>query len=553
MSGYQPFLLEHLAEAKAEAAGNRRPESPIEEEALIRHMTGNAPGVWERLQREIKASLGMPLLLELPSGSRVSRSTRCGDARSPWRGLILQGAQQGWFVIEHPVGLELAERQAGPGEIPALARPSLFAEWWRLTGLDGSAMDSTGHILVGEAPHGVLGEHIEGLLENGQASDWHLEPRRDHYLSRLRIDGSLAQTAVLSRDKGTWLIHAISAESGLGQAATGQPREGRLEHHCRNGTRIALRLSLVPSLYGAALAARFVYPADTRSFHIGSLGLEPGERDGLLDQYREGNGLWLLAGPTGAGKSTTLHAFLRLSVSLGEKVLAIEDPVEALVEGVQQMNVGSPPSLTYPLALRAFLRQAPDCVLIGEIRDEETAAVAVQAARTGHRVLSTVHARDNPGILQRFADLGQEAHAVASVCAVALHQRLVPLLCRTCRKKVPLPPEWSRILSEIQPYPRETCFVANGCEACRHGSSGRRAIFAGGEISDAQPVPDSLLANVFTLFQAGTVPFEALFPFMPAAARNRFSSLPCVRNLLKPASEPKADLASIRTPSTSEA
>lgn len=197
----------------------------------------------------------------------------------------------------------------------------------------------------------------------------------------------------------------------------------------------------------------------------------------LRSAFAKSQGLWLTCGPTGSGKTTTLHALLRYAVERGEKVVAVEDPVEQLLPGVQQVSVGQPRGLTFPMALRAFMRQAPQCILIGEIRDAETAELTLQAVRTGHRVLASVHAYDTGGVIRRMEDLGISRAEFLSVEPTLIHQRLQPRLCHCCRRIAPLLPEEMREIRAAGIKLREQVFEAGQCKSCRQGHRGRFALY----------------------------------------------------------------------------
>jgi type IV pilus assembly protein PilB len=516
METYQPFLLPLLRQPRRHPDEWDGITSPIREEARIRQVPHGQDSLWVDLAVAVQRNWGLPLLLEAPDQAVPHRlSGPCAEART----LILKGPKGAWFLMEHPAAIEQFDRLAEPGQLPALARPSLFAELWRQSDT-GMRIEEDGTPAVhraGDSAAQALSYHLDQLTAQGQPSDWHLEPRRDHYLSRLRIHGILTRAERIPLARARWLIDSLATQAGCNDAPADRPRDSRTQHRTRDGGLILLRLSLIPSLYGPALTVRFLYPQSGQRHSITELVHCPGENpfEHLLET-REG--LCLLVGPTGSGKTTTLHALLRAAVQRDEKVLAIEDPVEVTLPGVHHLNVDSPPGLSYARALRAFLRQAPDCVLIGEIRDEETAALALQAARTGHRILSTLHARDNPGLVRRFADLGQPLETLQSLDPMVVHQRLLPRLCPHCRQlrrlaDSPDDPIAQAITRLCLPLPASHA-VAVGCARCQCGIDGRVAVISSGSWLPETDVSIELLQAAWPMFSAGRIPLAGLIPLL---------------------------------------
>jgi Tfp pilus assembly pilus retraction ATPase PilT len=524
MQAYRPYLLPLLDERLRASIAPGGVTSPLEEESRIRTALPPHERTWPELAAAVRRTCGLPLLLDTHAERVAQRPGQSPDNLCPARYLVLREGDREWFLLEHPDALVHFDRFGKAGQEAALARPSLFAELWRASDPAGGLAEDDPPPRVAESGESnALTYHLDRLLARDHPSDWHLEPERDHFRSRLRVDGVLGREERLPVEKGRWLVQSMLALAGLDHGMEDQPQEGRAT--CRNGRGepVLLRLSLIPSLYGQAMVVRFLYPESAGRRSLEALGFNRPLRQRLENLHADGEGLWLLAGPTGSGKTTTLHALLRLSVQRGEKTLAIEDPVEVTLDGVQHLSVGSPPGLTYARAMRAFLRQAPDCVLIGEIRDEETAALALQAARTGHRILSTLHARDNPGVLRRFADLGQNPAALEALQPLVLHQRLLPLLCPACRHNAPLPGDWAGLPDRLHlPMPGQHA-VAAGCSRCQSGLRGRTAVVSSGIFSTTGNVDAELLACAWPLVCQGKIPLEALVPFLPAGIREGFT------------------------------
>lgn len=519
MRAYIPFLIP-LTDADPDETGPilDRIGSPIEEEEQLEQL-GEVATDWKELETRCRRTYGLPLLWSIEDALDCRPVESLAGAASPRRALVARDGETTWFILEHPASMDLYDRLATGGEQPILARPSLFTRLWRDGRIDERAPEATAP-RDGPSTAEALSRELESILRSAKPSDWHLEPAREGYTSRLRIDGTLTTGGPLSRGKGEWLVRAFTAAAGL-KPLFEDAREGRVETRVQ-GMALSLRLSFIPTLYGPALVVRFLYPDEAESFQLETIGLQADTLETLRNAYSERDGLWLLAGPTGSGKSTTLHSLLRTSVARGEKVLAVEDPVEMTIDGVHHLGIGSPPGLTYAVAVKAFLRQSPDCLLIGEIRDPETAAIAIQAARTGHRVLSTLHARNDAGLLRRFGDLGQDADSLRSVVRMVLHQRLVPLLCPECRTSRAFPVGWVEPVREAGLAAPETLATSAGCPRCHEGHAGRRALFAEGRLDYPEFSDTGLLQAAWALFSQQRISLRNLLPFLTPALRRHF-------------------------------
>jgi type II secretory ATPase GspE/PulE/Tfp pilus assembly ATPase PilB-like protein len=314
-----------------------------------------------------------------------------------------------------------------------------------------------------------------------RASDVHIEPRSNVLCIRFRIDGILetvaeeplaAAASVLARIK-------VLADLDLGERRASQ--DGRTTIIV-SGRPIDLRVSVVPSVHGEAAVLRILDRGEVK-LSFDTLGFSPRERNLLDRAITWPNGLFLVTGPTGSGKTTTLYAGLEAMRHSSRKILTIEDPVEFHFDHVTQVQNAPKAGVTFPSAIRAFLRQDPDVILVGEIRDGETARAAVQAALTGHLVLATLHAIDAPRTAPRLLDMGVEPFQLAACFRGALSQRLVRALCPACRRARPARPPESQALQ----LPADaTVYDAVGCEKCSpSGFYGRIAIAEGFEASDA--------------------------------------------------------------------
>ena len=309
-----------------------------------------------------------------------------------------------------------------------------------------------------------------------RATDVHIEPYEDRLIIRYRIDGVLGAAGVpptVSRFRNA-IISRIKIMSSMNIAEKRRPQDGRISLR-HKGAEFDLRVSVIPMLFGEGVVLRILNKS-ARMLDLESLGMD-GELmtrwDALIERP---HGILLVTGPTGCGKSTTLYASLARIVTDEVKAITIEDPVEYHLEGVNQIPVRSQLDLTFAAGLRAILRHDPDIIMIGEIRDLETADAAVQASLTGHLVFSTLHTNDAPGALTRLMDMGVEPFLVASSLEGVLAQRLVRLLCHGCRK--PYTPEPTEIPPEVRLDPAAELMREVGCRECRStGFSGRVGIY----------------------------------------------------------------------------
>jgi type II secretory ATPase GspE/PulE/Tfp pilus assembly ATPase PilB-like protein/ActR/RegA family two-component response regulator len=277
---------------------------------------------------------------------------------------------------------------------------------------------------------------VDVMLADGvtsRASDIHVEPIEGGVVVRYRIDGVLRQVMKIPRNAGLPLISRIKIMSGLDIADRLRPQDGRARVSV-NGEPVDLRVSTLPASLGEKVVIRILSQRAT-VLSLEALGMHPDEQEAVRGLLSAKEGILLVTGPTGSGKTTTLYSAIRLIQSDGVNIVTVEDPVEyRLGENIVQVQVHEKAGLTFASALRSILRQDPDVVLIGEIRDQETAQIALQASLTGHLVLSTLHTNDAPNAVTRLVDMGMEAYKIASALRGVVAQRLMRRLCRTCRQ-----------------------------------------------------------------------------------------------------------------------
>ncbi|OFV92526.1 MAG: hypothetical protein A3J75_01065, partial [Acidobacteria bacterium RBG_16_68_9] len=299
----------------------------------------------------------------------------------------------------------------------------------------------------------------EGILS--RASDIHIEPEEGGVAVRYRIDGVLRQVMKIPRAAGLPLISRIKIMSSLDIADRLRPQDGRARVAV-NGQPIDLRVSTLPAAHGEKVVIRIL---DSRATvkTLDSLGLNPNEVEHVLKLLEFHEGIILVTGPTGSGKTTTLYSMINQIKSEGVNIVTVEDPVEYRMPGIVQVQVQEKTGLTFAAALRSILRQDPNVVLVGEIRDKETAQIATQASLTGHLVLSTLHTNDAANAVTRLVDIGVEAYKIAAALRGVLAQRLMRRLCATCKEAVttPLPER----LKKWIPY-GVTLYRAAGCPDC---------------------------------------------------------------------------------------
>ncbi|MSU23440.1 MAG: type II/IV secretion system protein [Opitutus sp.] len=310
-----------------------------------------------------------------------------------------------------------------------------------------------------------------------RASDVHLEPFEDELRIRYRIDGVLQEVPVPAQIKRFQpaIVARVKILSHLNIAEKRLPQDGRIKVRIEDAE-IDIRVSIIPMLHGEAVVMRLLRQ---NSALRGARDLGMGERElSCLERVLQlPHGIVLVTGPTGSGKTSTLYTALNEINDSERKIITIEDPVEYQLKGVNQIQVSEKSGLTFARGLRSILRHDPDVVLIGEIRDQETAQIAVQASLTGHLVFSTLHTNDAAGALTRLVDMGVEPYLVASSLEAVLAQRLVRLLCPHCRQ-VDTTPEARDYKTKLGIKPETKVYRAVGCRECRQtGYHGRRAIF----------------------------------------------------------------------------
>ena len=308
------------------------------------------------------------------------------------------------------------------------------------------------------------------------ASDIHVEPHDDRTRVRYRIDGLLFDLLEIPRQLHLAVVSRIKIISRLDIAERRLPQDGSFSSRI-HGQEFDFRVSTLPTLYGEKVVLRLLEKAAVvERYSIENLGFEPEQLELFLKGVRRPWGMVLITGPTGSGKSTTLHTALKFIKSPRKNIVTVEDPVEYRQPGIQQVQVKSEIGFDFARSLRSILRQDPDIIMVGEIRDQETAQIAVKAALTGHLVLSTLHTNDAVSTLIRLVNIGVEPFLVASAVNVAAAQRLVRKICKDCKE--PYRPSADELaLFAPDPGP-EVLYRGRGCKSCRNvGYAGRMALY----------------------------------------------------------------------------
>jgi general secretion pathway protein E len=314
------------------------------------------------------------------------------------------------------------------------------------------------------------------LLEalESRASDVHIEGYAEGLRVRYRVDGVLQDAAAPPAELTPAIISRIKIMAELDIAERRLPQDGRIRLRLQN-RQVDVRVSTLPTLRGESVVMRLL-DKDRGRIGLAEIGMAADTLERFKSVVSRPNGIILVTGPTGSGKTTTLYAAVDLIRTGREKILTVEDPVEYQLPGVPQVPVNDKIGVTFATALRALLRQDPDVMLIGEIRDGETAEIATQASLTGHLVLSTLHTNDAPSALTRLLELGVAAYLVASTVEAVLAQRLVRTICTKCKVRVPVPDDWARGF-DAAGIELQYVWHGTGCPECRNtGYRGRTGI-----------------------------------------------------------------------------
>ncbi|MEO7215169.1 GspE/PulE family protein [Mucilaginibacter sp.] len=371
--------------------------------------------------------------------------------------------------------------------------------------------------------------NLIGEAKNLKSSDIHIESYESKCRVRIRIDGMMVERYLLERADYPALINKIKILANLDIAEKRLPQDGRIAYKFGD-QQFDIRASVLPTLHGEKVVLRLLNN-DATEIDLNTLGFSKTDLENYLQGAKRPNGILLISGPTGSGKTTTLYATLKLLNKEIRNILTIEDPIEYTLEGVNQVQLKESIGLTFAAALRTFLRQDPDVIMVGEIRDVDTANMAIRAALTGHLVLSTIHTNSAWGTVSRLIDMGIPPFLVASTLNTTVAQRLIRQLCPHCKEKQPftteLYPRQFKPFVEVQSH-----YVAKGCEHCFYtGYKGRKAVYEvipvdqdlALEIKNGNMYIQNLLKekgiqslaeNAFNLFSEGLTSIEEIYPLL---------------------------------------
>jgi type IV pilus assembly protein PilB len=318
-----------------------------------------------------------------------------------------------------------------------------------------------------------------------RASDIHFEPFEDEFRIRYRVDGALYEMTPPPKHLAMPVASRIKVMSNLNISERRLPQDGRINLPV-GGKQIDLRVSTLPTAFGESIVLR-VLDRSSVNLEVESLGFPKYVYDFVTEVIQRPNGIFVVTGPTGCGKTTTLYSCLRRVNSIDSKLLTAEDPVEFDIEGIMQVAVKEAVGMTFAKALKSFLRQDPDIIMVGEMRDLETAQISIQASLTGHLVLSTLHTNDSPGAVTRLVDMGVEPFLISSTLMAVLGQRLVRTVCKNCRTPFE-PTEQQLELLGLSPHDLgdKVFHYGRGCSVCNDtGYKGRKGIYELLVVSDA--------------------------------------------------------------------
>ncbi|WP_317897777.1 GspE/PulE family protein [Aurantibacillus circumpalustris] len=372
---------------------------------------------------------------------------------------------------------------------------------------------------------------LETLVKEAKdlhSSDIHIETYSEKCRIRFRVDGVLIDRHKLNKSEYPTLINKIKIAASCDIAEKRMPQDGRIRFKFNNSN-LDMRVSILPTLYGEKIVLRLL-GSDASHIQIEKLGFSKEELQRYELAVKKPNGIILISGPTGSGKTTTLYATLKVINKPTNNILTIEDPIEYTLDGVNQVQLKEEIGLSYTEALRTFLRQDPDIIMLGEIRDAQTAQMAIRAALTGHLVLSTIHTNSAWGTISRLVDMGIAPYLLASVMNLSVAQRLIRVLCPHCKKQEAFNP--IELPKNYQQINMTQHFVSVGCQSCYFtGYKGRKAIYEVinvtrelaeliktnvTEIDEYLKINkiDKLSENALKLFEEGETSLEEVYPFL---------------------------------------
>ncbi len=393
--------------------------------------------------------------------------------------------QPEWVIVEYD---KLARLRDAQGQSANEALESLASMDFEFDVAEDTGAETEGADVTAEVEDAPVVKFLQKMLIdaiNMRASDLHFEPYEYHYRVRFRVDGELreiTQPPIAIKDK---LASRIKVISRLDIAEKRVPQDGRMKLKFGNKA-IDFRVSTLPTLFGEKIVIRILDPSSAK-LGIDALGYEKIEKERLMAAIQRPYGMILVTGPTGSGKTVSLYTCLNILNQPGVNISTVEDPAEINLPGINQVNVNDKAGLTFSAALKSFLRQDPDVIMVGEIRDLETADIAIKAAQTGHMVMSTLHTNDAPTTLTRLLNMGVAPFNIASSVLLITAQRLARRLCENCKKPAEYPRE-SLLRAGFKDTDIDgswTPYRAVGCSACTNGYKGRVGLYQVMPITEA--------------------------------------------------------------------
>jgi type IV pilus assembly protein PilB len=371
----------------------------------------------------------------------------------------------------------------------------------------------------------VLDEMIT-LAQNVGASDIHIEPIERKTRIRLRVDGALKTFFEFPISDHSLLVNKIKIKAGLNISEKRRNQDGRITQQSHSTKNLDIRVSSLPSLHGEKMVLRLL-ETDQKELDIAKIGFSKEQLEIFKRAYHKPNGIILISGPTGSGKTTTLYATLKELNDEKVNIMTVEDPIEYTIDGINQVQVKNDIGFDFAAALKTFLRQDPDIIMIGEIRDQETAQMAVKASLTGHLVLSTIHTNSALGTIDRLRDMDIPSYLIANTLNLSVAQRLVRLLCEECKQHSTELIQNSVIQESVNDH-----YISQGCSNCHFtGYKGRTALFELLEIDEyiTKAIKEnkndfntyltekgfkSLKNQAFELFKNHKTSFEEIYPLL---------------------------------------
>ena len=386
------------------------------------------------------------------------------------------------FILQKDIELAVADPAQVEAAVTRIYGEATSASMEELLGEFGEVDTAavTDEDVTKQASQAPIIRFVDLVLQEGvkaKASDIHFEPFEHEFRIRLRIDGSLYEMAPPPKNLASAVIARVKVLSSLNIAERRVPQDGRIKTTI-SGRQIDLRVSTLPTQFGESVVLR-ILDKTVVNLSLEALSMHDDIKEGIRAMVSRPNGIFIVTGPTGSGKTTTLYSALREVNTEDVKILTAEDPVEYEVEGIMQVPINHQVGLTFAAALRSFLRQDPDTIMVGEIRDLETAQIAVQASLTGHVVLSTLHTNDAPGAVTRLIDMGLEPFLISASLEGVLAQRLLRRICKTCRTPYEPDKDVVNMLDvDALEIANKKFYYGKGCPDCsRSGYKGRQGLF----------------------------------------------------------------------------